>query len=123
MKEFIVSRGDTAISAFVIHKFTIKHSDKLLFYILYLDIIICFHIIPHTFEHNFSCIFKKLAKFGMLWVYSDQYTKVVSKSRAVSSARMHETSTHRIFQTFHSRDLSDQWLFNIDQIVRNRGHV
>jgi len=60
MKEFIISRGNTFIRTFVTrHKFTIKR-------IIYLESVTLLQHISHTIEHNFSCIFEKLAKFDML---------------------------------------------------------
>jgi len=67
---------------------------------------------PYYFAHiraQFLSHLRKSAevRYALSLFRTSQYTKAVPKSRAVSSARMHETSTHWIFQTFHSRDLSD----------------
>jgi len=118
-KEFIVSRADTLVCAFVTrYKFTIKYS-------VYLDIDVFLQHISHTIKHNFIRIFEKLTRLCLEFItapVSIRLSKAVSISHylslAVSYTHMHETFPRFHLSNFRIASTTNDCLILIDDRER-----
>jgi len=122
-KEFVVSRGDTFIGAFVTcHKFTIKH--RLFLY--------C-HIWLKRFAYarlQFHSHLRGIDEIRCAWNLSRYYTiferdfslneslLITAVCTCIITAKMYKTSLQLNFCTLESRDPSPQKLFQLDKMFK-----